>query len=175
MPRSPASLRPLASAADAALACQLNALAWRSAAGKRLVGLGAARLATLDVGLMFVLAVGGRPRAALRMLVAVSLVYALSELGGRAWPRPRPFARLDAVVPVVPHTAHRSFPSRHVASAMAMALIALRYHPRLGWMMLANVLLLALTRVAAGLHYPSDVLTGVALGAAVALPLRGQR
>ncbi len=141
----------------------------------QLVGLGAEHLATLDVGLMGVLALTGLPRAALRMLLAVTLVYAASELAGQAWPRERPFTRLDDVTPLVPHTAGRSFPSRHVASAVAMALIAARHRPALGRLMATNALALSLTRVAAGLHYPTDALSGLLLGVAIALPLRGRR
>jgi undecaprenyl-diphosphatase len=161
--------------ADDDLARQLNAVARRWPLGRRLVGLAAGHLATVDVGLLGALALTGRPRAALRMLLAVTLVYAASELAGQAWPRERPFTRLDGVTPLVPHTTGRSFPSRHVASAVAMALIAARHRPVLGRLMAANALALSLTRVAAGLHYPTDVVSGVLLGATIALPLRGRR
>jgi membrane-associated phospholipid phosphatase len=160
---------------DDALARRLNVLARQWPPGGRLVGLGAGRLASVDVGLLGVLALTGRPRAALRMLLAVALVYASSELAGRAWPRQRPFTRLAGVTPLAPHTVGRSFPSRHVASAVAMALVAADQRPALGRAMTANAVALALLRVAAGLHYPSDVLAGLLLGTLVALPLRGRR
>jgi undecaprenyl-diphosphatase len=161
-------------ALDDLLARRLNVLAQQWRRGGRLVGLGAGHLATVDVGLMGVLALTGRPRAALRMLIAVSLVYGASELAGRAWPRARPFTRLNEVISLAPHTAGRSFPSRHVASAVAMALIAAHHRPALGRLMAANALGLSLLRIAAGLHYPSDVLAGLLLGALIALPLRGR-
>jgi membrane-associated phospholipid phosphatase len=67
----------------------------------------------------------------------------------------------------VAHTAERSFPSRHVASGLAMAAIGRDAHPKLGAAMAAVAWLLGLSRVAAGLHYPSDVLAGAALGRAL--------
>jgi membrane-associated phospholipid phosphatase len=62
------------------------------------------------------------------------------------------------------HDAGRSFPSRHVASGLAMASIGGREHRRLGLLMTTVAWLLGLSRVAAGLHYPSDVLAGGVLG-----------
>jgi undecaprenyl-diphosphatase len=98
------------------------------------------------------------------MLLSVSAVYAAVEVLGAVWQRQRPFADLEQVHAVVPHTAVRSFPSRHVASAAAMARVGARARPRLGKLMGLLAALLALGRVGAGLHYPSDVLAGAGLG-----------
>ena len=70
------------------------------------------------------------------------------------------------------HSAGRSFPSRHVASGLAMAWVAGRAHRRLGLAMAGVAWLLGLSRVAAGLHYPSDVLSGALLGSVVGRLLR---
>jgi undecaprenyl-diphosphatase len=116
------------------------------------------------VALMLLLAIGGRRGSALRMLAAVCGVYAVSEVLGALWPRQRPFARLSEIEALVRHDAGRSFPSRHVASGLAMAAIGGRAHPRLGLLMSLVAWLLGLSRVAAGLHYPTDVLAGAVLG-----------
>ena len=113
---------------------------------------------------MLLLALSGRRRSALRMLLAVGAVYAASELLGRVWPRPRPFERLSDVTPLASHSAGRSFPSRHVASGLAMAAVGGQEHPGLGPLMGGVAWLLGLSRIAAGLHYPTDVAAGAALG-----------
>ena len=113
---------------------------------------------------MLVVGLTGRPRAVGRMLLAVCTVYVAVEGLGLAWRRGRPFAQLETVQAVIPHAEGRSFPSRHVASAVAMALLGARSRPRLGRLMAGVAGLLALGRVGAGLHYPSDVLAGAALG-----------
>ena len=100
----------------------------------------------------------------MRMLTAVGLLYLASEGLGRLWPRRRPFGRLGQVEALVAHTDERSFPSRHVASGLAMAVIGANAHPRLGTAMATVAWALGLSRVAAGLHYPSDVLAGALLG-----------
>jgi undecaprenyl-diphosphatase len=94
-------------------------------------------------------------------------VYVASEVIGAAWPRLRPFERISDVEPLATHAAGRSFPSRHVASGLAMATIGAREHPRLGQVMSGVAWLLGISRVGAGLHYPSDVAAGALLGHAV--------
>ena len=115
---------------------------------------------------------GGRRRSAARMLAAVGLVYVVSEALGIVWRRERPFGELADVEGLVPHTVERSFPSRHVASGLAMAAIGGRAHPLLGLVMSAVAWLLGLSRVATGLHYPSDVLAGAVLGSVIGRLLR---
>ena len=142
----------------------LNRLVRRRRGVGRLVGLAATRLAGVEIALMLLLAATGRRGSALRMLAAVAGVYVASEGLGSVWPRERPFARLEGVSSLAPHEPGRSFPSRHVASGLTMAAIGGREHRRLGVLMAAVAWLLGLSRVAAGLHYPSDVLVGAVVG-----------
>jgi len=61
-----------------------------------------------------------------------------------------------------------SFPSGHTLHAIAFTLIACFYYPGL-WVILAPfTLVTAVSRVALGLHYPSDVIAGGGLGALIA-------
>jgi undecaprenyl-diphosphatase len=157
----------LLSVADDAVVRALNQYLRRWPGAARWTGLLAARLATVEVGLMLLLAVGGGRRSALRMLAAVGTVYVASEALGSLWPRARPFERLTRVEPLAEHASGRSFPSRHVASGLAMAMVGGREHARLGLVMAAVAALLGVSRVGAGLHYPSDVGAGVVLGGLV--------
>ena len=116
---------------------------------------------------MLLLSARDRRGTTVRMLLAVATVYLAAEVLGRGWPRERPFAGMPGVRSLVRHRAGRSFPSRHVASGLAMSVIGERVHPGLGRVMSAAAWLLGLSRVAAGLHYPSDVLAGAAVGLAV--------
>jgi undecaprenyl-diphosphatase len=159
-------------AADDAGVAALNTAVRASRAMKTLTSRGATGLAGVEVLLMGSLALGGRRDSAARMLAAVGLVYLASEALGALWPRQRPFARLNRVQTLVSHTGERSFPSRHVASGLAMAAIGGGAQPRLGLAMAAVAWLLGMSRVAAGLHYPSDVLAGAVLGTALGRLLR---
>lgn len=107
-----------------------------------------------------------------RCLAAVATVYALVEAIGLLAERTRPFAADASVQPRVSHSAQRSFPSRHVASAVAMAVIVKPADSLLGHVLALLAAGLALGRVRAGLHYPSDVVAGAALGCVVGRALR---
>ena len=150
--------------AEDRLVIWLNASARRHDPLRLVVSALARWLAGVEIALMLVLAISGKRDSAARMLVAVGLVYVASDALGRVWPRSRPFARLSDVQGLAPHSPERSFPSRHVAAGLAMAAIGGRSHRRLGLLMSVVAWTLGVSRVVAGLHYPSDVLGGAALG-----------
>lgn len=62
-----------------------------------------------------------------------------------------------------------SFPSGHTLHAVAFTLVALHYYPGLAWLLVPMTLLIALSRVVLGLHYPTDVIAGAAIGATIAV------
>jgi undecaprenyl-diphosphatase len=81
--------------------------------------------------------------------------------------RPRPFRSLAQVQAGAAPLDAFSFPSGHTLHAVAFTLVALEYWPGLAPLLVPFTLLTAASRVALGLHYPSDVLAGAALGAAI--------
>ena len=83
--------------------------------------------------------------------------------------RPRPFAVERAVRAGADPLDPFSFPSGHTLHAVAFSIVAVYYYPMLGWLLAPFTLLVAASRVVLGLHYPSDVLAGAALGALIAL------
>lgn len=61
-----------------------------------------------------------------------------------------------------------SFPSGHTLHAVAFTLVATSTFPELGWLLVPFAVLVAMSRVVLGLHYPSDVAAGALLGALLA-------
>jgi undecaprenyl-diphosphatase len=123
--------------------------------------------AHLEVGLMVFLGVSaGEPgrSAVRRCLAVVGLQYVLIELVGRLAGRMRPFSARQGARPLVEHGAKRSFPSRHAASAVAMAVVCWPVSTAVARAMALTALALGVARVRAGLHYPSDVLAGAGIG-----------
>jgi undecaprenyl-diphosphatase len=62
-----------------------------------------------------------------------------------------------------------SFPSGHASTAFAAAIVLGASLPRLRPALLGLAALVAVSRVWLGVHYPSDVLAGAALGAGIGL------
>jgi len=82
--------------------------------------------------------------------------------------RPRPFAVESTVRAGADPLDAFSFPSGHTLHAVAFSAIAVAYYPMLAVLLAPFTVLVALSRVVLGLHYPSDVLAGAALGALIA-------
>jgi undecaprenyl-diphosphatase len=85
--------------------------------------------------------------------------------------RPRPFAVENAVCAGADPLDPFSFPSGHTLHAVAFSIVAIAFYPMLAWLLVPFTLLVAASRVVLGLHYPSDVLAGAALGALIASAL----
>ncbi len=104
---------------------------------------------------------------ALRPFLAVpAVVFVLGTALRRAINRPRPYEALG-FAPLFPKdTKGQSFPSRHCFSAACIAVAALQILPTAALVLGVLALLIALSRVLSGVHYPSDVLGGLVFGAA---------
>ena len=61
-----------------------------------------------------------------------------------------------------------SFPSGHTLYAVTFSIIAVAHLPGLAVVLVPLTLLIATSRVVLGLHYPTDVMAGAAIGAALA-------
>lgn len=79
--------------------------------------------------------------------------------------RTRPWLVLEGLLPLVTERDPNSFPSGHSSSALACAAAWWRYLPQ-PWRLAAAVcaLLMALSRLYVGVHFPTDVLGGILVG-----------
>ncbi|GHH85552.1 hypothetical protein GCM10018793_54000 [Streptomyces sulfonofaciens] len=117
----------------------------------------------------------GARRAAAHGVASLALASAtINTFAKRSVRRPRPL--LDAV-PLVRRLKRQpvttSFPSGHAASAAAFATGVVLESPRWGVAVVPLAGAVALSRIYTGVHYPSDVLVGAALGAGAAFAVRG--
>jgi undecaprenyl-diphosphatase len=112
----------------------------------------------------------------LRMAVAGLAGLLLYRVLKRRLVRERPFITHRAIVRGTAPLDRFSFPSGHTLHAVCFAVVAIQAFPVLAWVLVPLAVLIALSRMVLGLHYPSDVLAGALLGegiaqAALLLPL----
>lgn len=92
----------------------------------------------------------------------------IGQLIGGAIDRARPYEAMTGIHLLVDKTTDFSFPSDHATAAGAVAVGLLLTNRRWGIVAAVLAVVMALTRVYVGAHYPGDVLAGLALGGAVA-------
>jgi undecaprenyl-diphosphatase len=108
--------------------------------------------------------------------IRVSLIMAATGLSGyliyrslkATLVRERPFIRHPAIDMAMSPLDRYSFPSGHTLHAVSLSWQAVAHYPQLAWILVPASSLIALSRVVLGLHYPTDVLAGAAIGAVLA-------
>jgi len=102
--------------------------------------------------------------------LGAGLVWVINQFIGEIIFLPRPFASLSNVHQLISKSAlEKSFPSDHAALVFAIATSIFLVDRRWGSAFLIIAALVSIGRVLAGVHFPSDVLVGAALGAACAV------
>ncbi len=127
-----------------------------------------------DGGLLFlVIAVGllcfpRTRRAGVTALVALALGgLCTNVILKHLFARPRPWLDVAGLLPLIEEGDPNSFPSGHTCAAFAFAAAVQTGLPRRWGQVLAwcAAALMGLSRLYVGVHYPSDVLAGAAVGA----------
>ncbi len=107
-----------------------------------------------------------RPAAVMALTGALGvLIYALLK---RVFVRERPFITHAGIDRAGAPLDRYSFPSGHTLHAVSFTWQCAVHFPELLLVLVPLAALIAASRVVLGLHYPSDVLAGAALGAALA-------
>ncbi|HTK60217.1 MAG TPA: phosphatase PAP2 family protein [Candidatus Baltobacteraceae bacterium] len=107
----------------------------------------------------------GRVENLAHVVWAVAIGFLLERVIGFLWFRPRPFVVLEGVTKLADRMAtEKSFPSAHATFAFALAAGVALHNKKWGNALFLMAALVAFGRVAAGVHYPSDVVAGALVG-----------
>lgn len=131
----------------------------------------------VGIGILAFLVFGKDKKCELWMLIhafasAIAARFVFTEIIRYFYNRSRPFEVLSNVHQLISHETGGSFPSGHTAFFFALAMGIYYYHRAWGIVFLLSVLSIGFGRVAAGLHWPSDVLGGAVVGVLSAMLLR---
>jgi undecaprenyl-diphosphatase len=108
--------------------------------------------------------------ASVSALFAAGIALVVNQAIAHVWDRPRPFTTHGAATHLLSAPSpDPSFPSDHAAAAFAIAFCVLAFSRWAGVGFLSAATLIGLTRIALGMHYPSDVLAGLVVGWAASL------
>jgi undecaprenyl-diphosphatase len=110
---------------------------------------------------------GGRAGRQLALLLALTLLVTdqLSSHLLKPWiGRVRPCFVVPGVTALIAQSHSASFPSSHAANSFGVAMVLALQFRRWAPLALGIALLSGLSRVYVGVHYPSDMLAGAALG-----------
>ncbi len=121
----------------------------------------------------FVIAARGKRQIAIKnsviILFSALLAWACADVIKDIFSSPRPFLVLDSVNLLFKHGGYDSFPSGHTTFFVASAVMFIFYIRRLGLFLLILALVTGTARIAAGIHWPIDIVGGFLLGGGFAL------
>ena len=103
------------------------------------------------------------------VLLATLTAWVAAEAIKHFYLSARPFVSLSDFTPLLRHGANDSFPSTHATVFFAFAFAVYGYRKLLGNLFIAAAALISLARIAAGLHWPSDVICGFILAGIIAM------
>lgn len=106
------------------------------------------------------------PMEIVKLLTVTGVPFVLVSILRRVINAPRPYELLEFYEKKPKGKSGRSFPSRHVFSVFVIATVLVTWNPTVAVLLFAAGVLLALLRVALGIHFVRDVVAGALIGAA---------
>lgn len=99
----------------------------------------------------------------LALLAAGFARFAIVDIIRSLFFRDRPFTE-DGIVFLFEHAPTASFPSGHASFFFALSTVIFFYNRKAGYLFFIVSALMAIARVASGVHWPLDILAGAAVG-----------
>lgn len=97
---------------------------------------------------------------------ALAMSFIILKIVQHIHPGVRPFSVEKGVIQLIKHAPGTSFPSDHttITAAIAFGLLFITRFKTTGWLLLLAAAIVGFARIIAGVHYPFDILAGLATG-----------
>lgn len=105
---------------------------------------------------------------AIAIILAGIISLIIDKIAGKLYYDPRPFVT-HHIKPLVAHIADNGFPSEHTIFTMAVSAVLVFFRPKLGVLSFVLAVLVGVSRVAAHVHSPIDIVGGALIGIAAGL------
>ncbi|MEO1171480.1 MAG: phosphatase PAP2 family protein, partial [Myxococcota bacterium] len=124
------------------------------------------------LGFAFIALGGEGLDVGLRLGAAAILGTAVAQVLKRLCKRERPNLRIEGFTALADNPDHFSFPSGHTATAWSVAIALVGTGVLLGPLALGLAVMIAISRVYLGAHYPLDVAVGIGIGTTTGVLVR---
>ena len=102
------------------------------------------------------------------MIISSMFAFVVAEvfgaIAGAIHSNNQPFVELSNVNQLIGHAIDNSFPSDHAIEFFSICITFLLFKKNLRYVWLAIAILVSISRVWVGVHYPADILVGAILG-----------
>ena len=106
---------------------------------------------------------GGRVYFTLLTLLSLTFSEIILIFFRYFYNNPRPFDAIEGLEPIISHVSTPSFPSGHMMFLIPLALVIYYLRPKIGVWFIVGTLVMGISRVIVGVHWPLDILGGFIL------------
>jgi len=104
----------------------------------------------------------------IKLVIPVGLASLASDVISHLFERPRPFAAHSNIEMVITQSSNGGMPSLLVTFTVALGVAVMFFSRKMGITIIVLAIAAGVGRIAAGIHYPSDIVVGALLGAGIA-------